>query len=235
MKCVMALGAALLLMAGCAVVGDEIEHPASVAGKQREEIRQELLSIGKSYREWAQVSDGLAWAVTTCVPRVVSPPSNSFEKSEAPRGSPHGQKLYQLYAKNVANYPAGNHTTSQSQPSGQVIVKQSWAPAEVSTAEAQAEILAAQMMLREPKCIAADDKYWTKGEQRELFVMVKNEPGAQTDQGWTYAVLTPDGSGVIRSGMLADCMECHAKAPFDRLFGTEYARARKAQSDNQSQ
>jgi hypothetical protein len=50
-----------------------------------------------------------------------------------------------------------------------------------------------------------------------LFVMIKTgEP--DSDAGWIYATITPDGKTVTASGKIASCMECH-QAKRDRLFG----------------
>ena len=61
---------------------------------------------------------------------------------------------------------------------------------------------------------------WIPGQPRKkgpLFVMTKTgEP--DSDGGWIYSTLTPDGRTVTASGKLASCMECH-KSKSDRLFG----------------
>lgn len=50
--------------------------------------------------------------------------------------------------------------------------------------------------------------------------MMKLDPATpNTDDGWVYATLTPDGKAVTASGRIASCTECHTKAPHERLFG----------------
>ena len=52
-----------------------------------------------------------------------------------------------------------------------------------------------------------------------LFVMMKTGD-ADSDAGWVYATLTPDGKTVTGSGKLAACMECHqSERTNDRMFG----------------
>jgi hypothetical protein len=103
----------------------------------------------------------------------------------------HGRKLYHLYAK---HFDAYRMSEELSQPVGQVLVKESWLPAAGSTA-----------------------KHPVAGERAPLFVMMKTgEP--DSDAGWIYATLTPDGKTVTAAGRLASCMECH-ESKKDRIFG----------------
>ena len=55
-----------------------------------------------------------------------------------------------------------------------------------------------------------------------LFVMMKGDPAADTDAGWTYGVIDPAGK-VTDAGRLDVCMSCHEHAQYDRLFGTPSA------------
>ena len=55
---------------------------------------------------------------------------------------------------------------------------------------------------------------------KTLFVMTRvpaQTPG--TDEGWVYGTLTPDGRTVTGSGRIEACMDCHAGANRERLFG----------------
>lgn len=109
----------------------------------------------------------------------------------------HGRKLYHLYAKDFEAYRLGEF---RSQPPGQVLVKEAWIPAAGST-------------MSRPQA----------GERGPLFVMMKTgEP--DSDAGWIYATLTPDGKTVTASGKLATCMACH-ESKQDRLFGIKSCAA----------
>lgn len=103
----------------------------------------------------------------------------------------HGRKLYYLFAKNREAYRIGRDVP---QPVGQVLVKESWFPSATSTS-------------KHPKT----------GDRGPLFVMMKTGE-TDSDEGWIYATLTPDGRSVTSSGKLASCMECH-QSKTDRLFG----------------
>jgi hypothetical protein len=105
----------------------------------------------------------------------------------------HGRKLYHLYARHFDAYRMSHELP---QPVGQVLVKESWFPVARSTAQ-------------QP----------VVGDKGPLFVMMKTgEP--ESDGGWIYATLTPDGRTVTASGKLASCMECH-QSKSDRLFGVK--------------
>jgi hypothetical protein len=57
-------------------------------------------------------------------------------------------------------------------------------------------------------------------KRSEVFVMYKLDPATpDTDGGWVYAVLTPDRAEVTAVGYIQSCVDCHALAPHDRLFG----------------
>ena len=63
---------------------------------------------------------------------------------------------------------------------------------------------------------------WVPGKpmtRGPLFVMMKTGD-ADSDEGWIYATMSPDGRSVTASGKLASCMECHrSERTKDRLFG----------------
>jgi hypothetical protein len=50
--------------------------------------------------------------------------------------------------------------------------------------------------------------------------MMKLDPATpNTDAGWVYGTVTPDGKTVTSSGKVETCLKCHVEAPGDRLFG----------------
>jgi hypothetical protein len=147
--------------------------------------------------------------------------------SEAPASTPHGRKLYYLFAKNDEDYlkiqyPIGmagdiNDTFPQNvqQPTGQIIVKEAFHPSEPMDVEPAA-----------PNSHFEDsDGFVRPGQPAELFIMLKTPPETPgTDKGWVYATISP--SEVITSvGTIESCIDCHVKAPHDRLFGTQWHNA----------
>ena len=149
-----------------------------------------ILSAAQEYPSYGRVNDRLLWAPALC--------------SDAPKPAPprmsisrdvntHGRKLYHLYAKHFDLYRQSDSVT---QPLGQVLVKEAWIPAAGSTS-----------------------KHPVAGEKGPLFMMMKTGE-SESDGGWIYATLTPDGKKVTASGKLASCMECH-ESKQDRLFGVK--------------
>lgn len=129
--------------------------------------------------------------------RCMAPPAAPPKLSASRDPETHGRKLYHLYAR---HFDAYRTSADMVQPVGQVIVKEAWVPAATSTAT-----------------------HRVAGDKGPLFVMMKTgEP--ETDAGWIYATLTPDGKTITASGKLDSCMECHQSKP-DRLFGVKSCAA----------
>src|SRR5436190_1263978 len=100
-------------------------------------------------------------------------PSLSPRMSASRDPETHGRKLYHLYARHFDAYRMSGELP---QPVGQVLVKEAWVPAHDSTPQRP-----------------------VAGERAPLFVMMKTgEP--DSDAGWIYATLTPDGKTVTAAG-----------------------------------
>ena len=142
------------------------------------------LRIAGEYETYGKVDDTLRWSPGLC--RMPPPPEPRL--SAAGPSTPHGRKLYHLYAKDWDAYTKGG-----AQPRGQVIVKEAWEP------------------------LPGEGKLRT-GKKQGLYIMEKTE-AADSDAGWVYATVTPDGRTVTSFGKVASCMSCHVDAPKDRIFG----------------
>ena len=189
-------------------------------------FEQELLAAAKAYRDWPRVSDQANWAPTMC--RI--PPAAGAQRSDSADADTHGRKLYFLFAKDAASYRGlwdferqtkAEQTAALQALQGQVVVKQSWQSVEVDRASVpvlQPRTLGGR---EHPEEYAFDgDRAFRTGQHADRFVMLKLDPKTpDTDQGWVYGTLTPDGSRVTASGRLQTCMDCHVDAPRDRLFG----------------
>jgi hypothetical protein len=56
-----------------------------------------------------------------------------------------------------------------------------------------------------------------------LFMMFKlAEETPDTDLGWVYGTVSADGKTATAAGKVQSCIECHEKAPRDRLVGMKY-------------
>src|SRR4051794_13219857 len=93
----------LLVFAGCT--------SENVADDKR------ALSIAAEYQSWGRVDDELRWAPFLCR----QPMPGTAWVSASTDGATHGQKLYSVFAKDHAAYPA-------SSPVGQAVVKESFVP-----------------------------------------------------------------------------------------------------------
>jgi len=154
------------------------------------------------YRSWGMVDDRLAWAPLLCRPLTESDVTPELRLSTADQEAGHGRKVYLLYARYQAAYRAGGD-----QPSGQVLIKESWYP---------------EVRDKQPNqgpTLQRDGTWLVPGGSNGLFVMSKGDAlDPASDAGWTYMTVSPAGRVTAR-GKLANCMACHQDAPGDRVFG----------------
>jgi hypothetical protein len=167
-------------------------------------------------KEYTRVSDRSRWAPEMCVP-----PADRAFISGSEDAATHGGKLYLLFTNEPDWYlslapppevPAQQpdaSATKEPPPVGATVVKESWTAIELDADEKHDGPVAEK-----------EGKTYRRGQRRELFVMRYSGADApNTDAGWTYAVVSPDGSRVVESGAIASCVECHARAPHGRMFG----------------
>lgn len=202
------------------------ETPAPPAPAKPFEAK--LLQIAKEYLAYGRVDDQARWAPQLC--RMPSPPSVRPSKSDDT--ATHGRKLYSVLARDHKAYGAMEKSP---QPVGQVIVKESWLPEEVTKVdERPAPVRGKTVDL--PKeldpygmkqhrdwlmpYVRKDGKLYKAAKPAGLYIMFKAEPtAADTDAGWVYGTVTADGKTVTASGKVESCVGCHVKAKNDRLFG----------------
>ena len=177
-----------------------------------------LLEIAKTYKDYGRVDDEARWAPAFC--RMPNPAVARF--SESRDDVTHGRKLYSLLAKDRNAYL----TVAREKASavGQVIVKESWVPEEVTDLTSPREVA----VDRKDKVISdhflpyatKDGKTYRASKPAGLYIMYKVDPNTpHTDEGWVYGTVTPDGKKVTAAGKLESCMKCHQEAPYDRIFG----------------
>lgn len=178
-------------------------------------LREVLLATGREYESWRQATSNLLWAPFMC--REVT----HAVMSQSEDDDTHGGKLYHLFVRDLFDgYPRpaigygepGTEPEGWTAPVGQTLVKQSWTTIE-----------APEWVPDETRTAIRDGVKFMTDKPAGLFVMHKSAPDTPgTDNGWTYAVLSPDGKEIQRMGMLEDCMSCHVSdAKYDRLFGQE--------------
>jgi hypothetical protein len=203
-------------------------------------FHKELKQAAAEYFAWGRVDDEFRWAPVFC--RMPNP--GRAYSSASDDAATHGRKLYSLFAKDRKNYLA--MPIEKTAKVGQAIVKQSWVPEEITgeIADAVRKIGNVRHSLDGPAKIVVtehkgkdsaqhwerfdhffpyvikDDKVFKAAKQADLFVMLKLDPKTpNTDEGWVYGTVTPDGKTVTSAGRVASCMKCHVDAKADRLFG----------------
>lgn len=242
MRFAIVLFCTILLTAGC-------NHPAAddpkAALSAHPDWNDQLRSIAADYKNWRRVSDSAAFAPTMCR----MPPTIGAQRSSATPTTPHGEKLYYLFAKIDAEYPflqyAGwwspegdiaKEATSRKQPVGQVIVKQSFQAIPATKAQADAALTdedrAKHYDVAPSFAVKYDDnntpQFAKIGDPTGLFVMLKvggptnasPTAAAPADTDQGWVYATISPAGDITAvGRVASCMECHKSASYDRLFG----------------
>jgi hypothetical protein len=208
-------GLAGLMAAATGTAGDD---PRTKPGEQ---FHAQLREIARTYKTYRPVDFAeAAWAPADCRAPI---PYQDFRPGEVrPSASmdkdTHGQKLYFLFSRNRETYL---NLAAKPQAEGQVIVKESWTTKEATEEERTAFLSRVFAGYTEGVPFARKDgKLYRTDKQGELFIMFKTGADkADTDQGWVYGTVTPDGKSVTSAGRVESCMNCHKAAKHDRLFG----------------
>ncbi|MEM9187925.1 MAG: hypothetical protein AAGF12_02020 [Myxococcota bacterium] len=178
---------------------------------------REIMAIANDFRTWGRVDDQSRWAPGLCA---MPYPGNAQFTASTHTDSHGGNKLYTISALVPEDY--GFFPTQLADPvpdalAGveQAIVKDSYHPREVGPANRN------EVIRRGAGTVPAerDGHLYALGEPIGLYIMLRlREPTVETDEGWVYATVLPDGR-ISAAGRVRSCMECHRDAPFGRLFG----------------
>jgi len=190
------------------------------------EFAEKILAAAQGYEKFGRVDDEARWAPWLC--RLPNPSVARFSKSDDT--DTHGRKLYYIFAKDRMAYvalerqPKPNAAPVPPQP-GQVVVKESWT-AEKVPADKVADATKPKEGRQESVVRTAKDDQGVLHQCQDkagLFIMLKlDKDTPETDRGWVYGTVTADGKKVTSAGRVKSCMECHEKAPHDRLFGLKH-------------
>jgi hypothetical protein len=172
-------------------------------------FHKQLLAIAAEYQDYGKVDDLRRWAPTLCM----APPPPKARLSHSKDSTTHGKKLYFLFAKQRDAYMK-NETDS----AGQVIVKEAWIPQLADSIKAAPDVKNSRQTAPEGPQSMFEPK--GLGPKSDLYIMYNTgSKTPDTDEGWIYGTVTPDGRTVTSAGRVESCMSCHISAPHGRLFG----------------
>jgi hypothetical protein len=189
-----------------------------------------MRQAARDYLAYGRVDDEMRWAPVYCRMPMPGRARVSASADEAT----HGRKLYSLFAKDRAGYLG--LAQAKTVAVGQVLVKQSWVPAEVAAdrPDERSGVDFSKVIRTPPPGGSKDpfggdhfypyarqgDKLFKAEKLAGLFVMAKLDPATPgTDAGWVYGTVAADGKAVTATGRVESCLKCHREAPHDRLFG----------------
>lgn len=203
----------LLLIAALALAGcnsDLRAAPAKPTPQVDARFAEAIRTAARPYQQWGRVDERPNVAPMMCdMPRPEHYGSKGQVRMSEAEESPHGKKLYYLWASDRAAYLK----TEVAQ--GFTIVKESFAATPSTKRNPAPGNLDAPLH----DTVEVDGKRLTTGAATGLYVMTKLG-GEGTDAGWIYGTITTDGV-VTSAGRVATCMGCHEDAPRDRLFGLQ--------------
>jgi hypothetical protein len=173
-----------------------------------------LREAADAYAAWGRVDERPNMAPELCAAPAPRDPNEGVRLSSAGDGSPHGRKLYYLYAKDRAAYLAlgAGAGAGAALPVGFTVVKEAFAPRSAT----KDEVAAARHGF-----IEHDGAFLVPDARAGLFIMTKVGDAAEsgTDEGWIYGTVAANGA-VTSAGQVASCMGCHVgEATHERLFG----------------
>jgi hypothetical protein len=207
-------------------VEEKAEHRSDT--KSATPFHDRLLEIAASYPEYGRADGMLRWAPWMCD----APPPPTLRLSASTDARTHGRKLYFVFAK--INTGGCYFADGKANPVGQVVVKESWVPEEIPDKGQVLNPIFGSLTVRGKdgitKTIDPSDPYvpyarkdgrlYHATKKADLFIMFKTDPSTPaTDEGWVYGTVTADGKTVTSAGRVESCVNCHCKAPHDRLFG----------------
>jgi hypothetical protein len=224
----------IVAVGGSTMLGSWVSADSPRPVEPENPFHKDLLKVAAEYKTWGRVDDEMRWAPGLCR----APQPGRAHVSASNDQQTHGQKLYSLFARHHQDY--FYLAKGKTAVVGQVLVKQSWVPEEITNPKEKpekrldyAKVIHTPIANPDPRRPRFDhegdhfypyvwkgDKVFKATKQADLFIMMKLDPKTPgTDTGWVYATVTPDGKKVTSAGALASCMKCHREAKSDRLFG----------------
>jgi len=177
--------------------------------------KERMQEVAAEYKDYGRVDDLARWAPEDCR----MPPPPLARVSAAEEESPHGRKLYTVFARSHASYPEGPHLQ-------QIVVKEAWKPERVTDPEFHYDpgavtrgAVSTEGKEFYPYAIGPQGTVYRATKPAGLFIMISVRKDSKDGaNGWVYG--TVDVEGVVTEyGKIASCIKCHSQAPYDGLFG----------------
>jgi hypothetical protein len=163
-----------------------------------------FLAVANQYDQYTRYDNVARRAPIYCAAAVTAQP----DVSRSDDLETHGQKLFYLYTRDRQRYM---NATARSNLFIPGTVPEPMPP--VPGGHAVTQILVKESFSPGPN--GPDTAH-----PQDLFLMVQFPPRTpNTDDGWVFAVITPDRKNVKQFGLVESCVKCHATAPFDHQFG----------------
>lgn len=233
----------LAFLAPLCVLAVPVKQPDKKAGG--EEFHTRLKQIAGEYLTYGRIDDEYRWAPYLC--RMPNPGKPAFSESKdgATHGQKL-YSLFVKHRRYYPGIKSGIEAPEMRREDrrghvpvinnvGQVIVKESWVPEEVKGKQ-KADIIVSRVEVKEDQkadivtrkgrledhfspFATRDGKRYHASKKAALFIMFKLDPTTpNTDKGWVYGTVSPDGKEVTSAGRVESCMKCH-QTKEDRLFG----------------
>lgn len=186
----------------------------------------QLLKISSEYKSYRQVytskttvidSSKYKWTIYLCrypgkeSAGYYTEHENSFYSKADSSASPHGNKLYKLFVKDLTSY----QSIEEMQPIGQTLVKETWNVQKIETDSVR--------FYADAKLNLNDSTWYRPTTISQLFIMYKEEKNKRNDQGWVYGIVDVENKSkpkVLSQGNISSCIKCHKNTKYDRLFGS---------------
>lgn len=216
---------ALFIAAACSHQLQDEKNAYAPTVEESTWITERLLTIKRETATYHDIDAILRWKLALCAAPYNDPYPVAYKdtivnvdsmyqvqqqlrESRSDDMDTHGKALYRLFVKAKLEYA---HADGNPQPENQVIVKATYKPVALETAQPHSDKQAA---------LGEDGKWYREGDPDDLYIMFRTDrKGIQTDAGWVYGIVSVKSDTVIAQGLISNCMGCHRKNEPDRLFG----------------
>ncbi len=186
-----------------------------------------MLEIARTYESWGRVDDQSRVVPELCaalvLPRLSQLRLSSADIGDGGDASAHGKKVYYIFARDKDAYlklEPGDGVAV-----GQAVVKESWVAEEVidcKRGESSSAFPESETVPVTPppgSVVQSGGRTYRAGDRSGLFILLREKPSADNDEGWVYGTVSADRKTVTSVGRVESCVRCHSLAQHERLYG----------------